>query len=87
MNIRNVGKPSLDMNSLLNIRKFIVARNPMNIKKGGKTFHHGLRFAQQHSIPTGEKLNRSNVKRFTVTANTLVLRGHSGEKVSECKEI
>jgi len=29
----------------------------------------------------------SDVERFTVTANTLVLRGLSGEKVSECKEI
>lgn len=57
MNIRNAGKePSLVMNSLLIIREFTVARNPMDIKECGKTFHHGLRFAQQHSIPTGEEL-------------------------------
>lgn len=56
MNIRNVGKP-LSMNNLLNFREFILVRNTMNIKECGKTFHRGLRFAQQHSIHTGEKLS------------------------------
>lgn len=56
MNIKNVGK-ALSMNNLLNFGEFILVRNTGNVKECGKTFHRGLRFAQQHSIHTGEKLS------------------------------
>lgn len=73
VNIRNVDKPSLNTNNLLNIRGLILVRNPMNIKECGKTFLR-LRFAQLHSINTGEKLRIRNVELFIDTVNILEFR-------------